>query len=406
VPPSPGAATSSPEPAARPAVGAATAQPKAADWAWASRPAGPDDRGASEDGERHPPRVPWKGTSLISTHGVTTSLVGVGGEYQSSSYQVYTQGYSLMLNYFLYEEEGTSLRVAVTPGVDVEVTDSNETDQRNEIVFADLPITVAGATPLYAPKGSLVRTSLGANFTTFVATSKYTRGAGDIATLSPRLSLIQALPLLGEDASVLKSFQVGVGARYDHLFSEADVQVAEGLDSPSTAEGPAVASTDDGSVGGVHTPRTLQDGAGNTAYSDVLSGTRLAPNTFRGSAFLAFAEELGIPMELVFGVSYSEALLYQATPSEVETLTGPVEIPNDSGRQKRRTVGASAGLTMFPVSELAIVLGYENGADLDGPSPNLFYTPRARFTGALVVSLDAIYERATGPARTEPYVLY
>jgi hypothetical protein len=83
-----------------------------------------------------------------------------------------------------------------------------------------------------------------------------------------------------------------------------------------------------------------------------------------------------------------------------------VELPADQGRTARRTAGVSAGLTLFPVSELGLAFGYENAADLDGPTPNLLYTPRALFTGALIVSLDAIYERATGPARTEPFMLY
>jgi hypothetical protein len=156
----------------------------------------------------------------------------------------------------------------------------------------------------------------------------------------------------------------------------------------------------------VHTGRALQDGSGNTAYSDVLSGVRQAPNSVRATAFIAFAEDLGIPVEMAFGVTYGEAYLTPAADSEIEIATGRVELPADGGRTERRTAGVSAGLTLFPLPEVGLALGYENGADLDGPSPNLWYTPRALFTGSLVIGLDAIYERATGPARTEPFMLF
>jgi hypothetical protein len=349
--------------------------------------------------------VPWKGTSLVSSHALTTTAVGVGADYQSSSYQSYSQGYSLLLTYFLYDNEGTSLRVAVTPGFDVELTNSDDTDLENELVFQDLPLTVAAGTPLYAEEGSLYRTALGLNFTTFVATSKYTRGSGDIATFSPRVSLAQSLPLLGKGADSFQSFQVGVGLRYDYLWSEADVEVADGVNDPSSNLSDPVAPTDDAAVSRIHTGRALQDGSGNTASSDVLSGARQTPNSVRATAFVAFSEELGIPMELALGVTYGEAYLVDTAAGSVEIATGPVELAADSGRKERRTAGVSAGLTLFPTSELGITLGYENAADLDGPSPNLFYTPRALFTGALVIGLDALYERATGKARTEPFML-
>jgi hypothetical protein len=382
--------------------------PAAPRWTWAKQsPLAREDQGSTaEPQDEHPPRVAWKGTSLIASNEVTTSLVGVGADYQSSSYQVYSQGYALLLNYFLYDEEGTSLRVAVTPGFDVELTNSNDTDKKHEMVFRDLPIAVAAGTPLYAQKGSLYRTSAGLNLTTFVATSKYTRGAGDIATLSPRLSLAQSLPLAGKSASVFRSFQVGLGLRYDHLFSRADVQVADQLTRSGSSSTGLLAATDTASVSRLHTARALQDGSGNTAYSDVLSGVRQAPNSVRATAFVVFSEEFGIPVQLALGATYGEAYLAPAADSEVSIATGPVELPSDAGRAARRTAGVSAGLTLFPLSELGVALGYENGADLDGPSPNLLYTPRAVFTASLVVGLDALYERATGPARSEPFMLF
>src|SRR5690606_28286338 len=87
--------TLAPPPVAPAPSPATTVQPKPSEWQWAS-PSPPGDR-VKEDPNRHPARVPWKGTSFVSSHALTTSLVGVGGDYQSSAYRVYTQGYSLLL---------------------------------------------------------------------------------------------------------------------------------------------------------------------------------------------------------------------------------------------------------------------------------------------------------------------
>src|SRR5690606_6151046 len=60
------------------------------------------DQAAKEntESEKVAARVRWRGTAFVWSHDVTTSALGVGSDFQSTSHQVYTQGYALTLNYY------------------------------------------------------------------------------------------------------------------------------------------------------------------------------------------------------------------------------------------------------------------------------------------------------------------
>ncbi len=348
------------------------------------------DQGTEDNAEREKvkARVRWRGTAFMWSHEATTSAVGVGSDFQSTSHQVYTQGYALTLNYYVIDSDDLKLRVAVTPGLDVEMTDSGMTTTRREPVVRDLPLTTVAIAPLYRKKGSLYATSALGNFTVIIPTSKYTAGQGDLVTLSPRFMLLQSLPLAGKGASFLDSILVGAGVRYDALFTDANVGVSENVDDiPRQTAGRA----------GTQSPLT---------GTDVLSGARVAPHTFRASGFAMVGDEiLSIPFNLAVGATYTTAQLASVGDSHIELPTGEIEVES-GGRKSQPSAGWSAGLTLFPVTELGVALSYSNTADLDSETPNFLYTPNATFGAALVVSLDAIYEGMTGPRREVPFILF
>ncbi len=332
-------------------------------------------------------RVRWRGTAFVWSHDVTTSAVGVGSDFQSTSHQVYTQGYGLTLNYYFVDSDDLKLRVAVTPGMDVELTDSGMTTERHEPVVRDLPLTTVAIAPLYRKKGSLYATSALGNFTAVIPTSKYTRGQGNILTLSPRFTLLQSLPLAGKGASFLDSILVGAGVRYDALFSDANVGVSE-------------------DVADIPRQPLRRDPQSSFSSTDVLSGARVAPHTFRVSGFFMIGDEiLSVPFNFAAGANYSSAQLADVGDATLELPTGDVEVES-SGRRRRPSAGWSAALTLFPITELGLSLGYSNNADLDSETPDFFYTPNASFNAALAVSLDAIYEGLTGPRREVPFILF
>lgn len=360
-------------------------------WSWAAPSSSEptvDQVNESGNAEKVKARVRWRGTAFVWSHDVTTSAVGVGSDYQSTSHQSYTQGYSLTLNYYVVDEAELRWRVAVTPGLDVELTDSGTTTTKSEPVVRDLPLTTVAIVPLYREEGSLFGTSALGNFTAIIPTSKYTRGQGDIVTLSPRLMLLQSLPLAGKGASFLDSILVGAGARYDAQFTEANVGVSDDVaDIPRQST-------------------TRRDPQRSASSTDVLSGARVAPHTFRFSGFAMIGDEvLSIPFNFAVGANYTTAQLADDGDTTIELSTGDFEV-GASGRRRRPSAGWSAGLTLFPITELGVSMGYSNNADLDSETPNFFYTPSATFSAALAVSIDAIYEGLTGPRREVPFILF
>jgi hypothetical protein len=60
------------------------------------------------------------------------------------------------------------------------------------------------------------------------------------------------------------------------------------------------------------------------------------------------------------------------------------------------------------VPEAGIALAYANASTQlgpDGTRRDIFYSPDAMFVADLLISIDAIYERLTGPARQGSFVL-
>lgn len=298
------------------------------------------------------------------------------------------QSFSWVLNYFLVDLERFKLRVAVSPGFEVELTNSNTTTNLNEPQLYDLPVSVVGSFPLYQKTGSLWYTGVLTNLTVLFPLSEVSQGSGLYLTTSPRLLLFQSFPLFGADAAFLKGFSVGLSGRWDHNFSEAEFPV-------------------NGRIG-----RQRQGYNGNTFTDDALAGDPLAHDSLRWGAFVFLDEEVfSNPLWINGSFSMGNDYLYSPDEDYCRIVAGECIVPGgvvDPATVRTRTaLGISA--TYFPLPELAVTMAYANVSGLIGPGGNiqnpLFSPSGARFSASLGIAIDAFYERLTGPKRKDPYLL-
>ena len=335
-------------------------------WAWVDTVPTPEDPGGSP-----PRRSPFRGSRFDWTHSATTTLLGVGADYQSSSYQVYRQGYSLLLNYFVYDGDAIRVRLSTLPGMDVELTNSDITTTRREPLFRDLPVAIGVNAPLAHNDENLTSTVLSGNLVFIAPTSKMSRAAGSYLTVSPRINVNQQLPLRGAGASFLDDVEVWAQLRYDHLFSRAATPVDSDLNIPRRTAGASA-------------PGSL---------SDVLNGSQVAPNGFRIEGSALFSEQLlGRPLMFSISADYTAWVLAGVTESQAAFGTEPVR-PDPDARTVRRMVGVGIDVTWQVTNFTSLSIGYGNTADLDNvPSNNPLYTPYAAFLAGLVVHVDTVLE--------------
>ncbi len=334
-------------------------------WAWV-------DTVPSLDSEDEPPkRSAFRGSRFDWTHAATTTLLGVGADYQSSAYQVYRQGYTLLLNYFVYDGDTVRLRVATAPGMDVELTNSDWTSTRREPWFRDLPVALGLSVPLMRDDARLLSTIAGANLVVIAPTSKVSQASGYYLTVSPRLSVTQQVPLRGSGATYFNDMELWLQFRYDHLFSRAATPVDSGLNIPRR-------------TGGASAPGTL---------SDVLNGAQVAPNAVRVEGSAALNETLfGRPLTFTVSADYT-AWVLAGVASRPATSTTEAVGPDPNARTVRQMVGVGVDLTWQVVNAMSLSVGYGNTADLDNaPSNNPLYTPYAAFLAGLVVHVDTVLE--------------
>lgn len=355
-----------------------------AGWAWVDTVPP-----ATEDGSSKPPRrSPFRGSRFDWANSATTTLLGVGADYQSSAYQVYRQGYSLLLNYFVYDGDALRIRLATAPGFDVEVTNSDITTTRREPLFRDLPLSVGVNLPIARDDDRLLSTVATGSVVFVAPTSKFSRAAGYYGTVSPRVNVNQQLPLRGPGAGFLDDVELWLQLRYDHLFSRAATPVDTDLQVPRQGATTAGDNTYNAlRARGASAPGTL---------SDVLNGAQVAPNGLRIEGSALFSEQLlGRPLSVTLSADYTAWVLAGVTSASATASTGPIEA-DPTARTVRKFVGVGVDLTWQFIDYMSVSVGYANTADLDNiPSNNPFYTPYAAFLGGLVVHIDSVLEVIT-----------
>jgi hypothetical protein len=337
-----------------------------AGWAWVDTVPG-----TTPTVDERPRRSAFRGSRFDWTHSATTTLLGVGADYQSSAYQVYRQGFTLLLNYFVYDGDTVRLRVLAAPGMDVELTNSEITTTQREPWFRDLPVAFGVSLPLMRDDTRLLSTIVGGNLVAIAPTSKMSRASGYYLTLSPRLNVTQQVPLRGPKATHFNDLELWLQVRYDHLFSRGATPLDSDLRIPRRTAGPSA-------------PGTL---------SEVLNGAQVAPNGVRIEGSAALNETLlGRPLTFTVSADYTAWMLAGVASTPASAATGEITA-DPAARTVRHMVGVGVDLTWQVVNAMSVSVGYGNTADLhNAPSNNPLYTPYAAFLAGLVLHVDTVLE--------------
>jgi hypothetical protein len=344
---------------------------------------------------KKPAYVKWRGTNINWGTNATTTALGIGRDNIGGSHEQVSTGLNMTLNYFILErklpdgtDRGYSFRVQTALGFDVELTNSDITTTQREPLMRDLPLQGIFAKPLWSSADKEWALLLAANGTILLPTSKLSHDRGIYLTTSPRALLMASVPLRGKKAPFLKNVLLGASMRWDHQFSRATVPTEPDIAIPR---------------------RTIQ---GTTTISDQLTGGSLETNGLRTGAFLFFDEKLFGHTLWVFmsgGLQWGFVNQFN-TSSCVKIDTGCVEPDRvDNPQTTRYSASFGVGVSYFPAAEWGFDLGYFNGnaqLGLDGKRRNPFYSPDATFSASLILSLDAIYERFSGPGRDEPFIVF
>lgn len=353
------------------------------------------DRGEEtvEEGEaeEEPKMVPWRGTALKWSQSVTTTALGIGGDYQSDSNEVYSHGFWALLNYFVADEELWSWRVATSPGFDVELTDSNTTTTQHEPLFRDLNLTSVITWNAWENERRDVFFTVLPNATVFFPTSKISQNTGTHFVTSPRLTLALTTPFIkGTDFFNAVSFLAS--GRWDHQFTDATVPTNESV---------AVAA------------RTRTNLTYSQYFADQLSGVAYAHDsvTAGGAVWFQGAQVANRPLDLSISAQWSKDYLYGFSDAQLSEAGGGSQIDVgglENPATTRTRTNFSVTLSYYPMPEWGLSLGYTNSSsDLapDGQRRSIFYSPNAAFTTLFILSIDALYEMMTGPRRPANFTL-
>ena len=336
----------------------------------------------SESSGRLPPRVPWRATISWQQTATTTAL-GIGRDNIGDSHEVYMMDWSLGLSYTVLDHDvAGSLSMFITPGFGVELTNSGWTTTEREPQFNDLPLGATYVKSLWSHDD--IPLGIAASFSPVLVfpTSPASESIGTYLTTSLRPGVSLTIPLAYK-APVFKAMAAAFSFRWDHRFGAATTPVNDDLDRPR------------------------QTSTGDSFLSDQLSFDPLATNTVQESITIMFPQSFA-GMDLAFGdgFTFTHAYLpeFEGSDCEVQLVTGCVKASSEEDvRTERNSIGFTAMLSFSPLPEAGFTLAYANSSTQlgpDGERRSIFYSPNAAFGANIWLSIDAIYEAATGPRRS------
>ena len=330
-----------------------------------------------------PPRVPWRGSRIDWIQGVTTTALGVGRDNIGSEHEAYSMVWRVRLNYFVVDQDKWSVSVRTDPTWYVELTNSDSTTTEREPQFLDLPVTQV--TTFKAFRDGNWSTALHYGTSLIFPTWVVSHNRGTHLNTSNSLAVTQGIPVLGDDAPLLKSVSLSASVVWSHRFGSATTAVNEDLDRPR------------------------QDLTGASFLDDQLGGGRFANDTLKEGISISFSEKLGdVPVGLGAGFVFGQQFKPAFPDSCVSLDTGVACVQDGADNpEELHYYGFQAAIDAQPIPEAAIELSYSSGGPLgqntlgaDGQHRSIFYSPSAEFGLTLSLFPDALYERLTGPARS------
>lgn len=326
-----------------------------------------------------PRKVVFERSELNWVHSTTTQTVGVGPDYQSDN-PTYEQFLDARLRYYFYDDDIDALSARARLVVHTELTNSDHTTERGEIVLDDTLLSFVWAHEFIgAPEDKLVL-GIGPQF--LLPTSQATFESGVIARVGPGVALERAFPLR-ESSDFLPRGKLGFRSYYHYQFSRANVPEASSLN------------------------RVRLAADGHSVSNDQLRGGALAEHQilFHPLGELEiYRDRVGFRFEA--GVDYQ--IRHPLVDAEVcgTVATGCAE-PSALDDPESSTLLTYLNLEVSAdiVGDwLSLAFGYENFAlalGEDGRRRSPFWSPDTRFNLILGVKLDNLYRAAAPTPATQ-----
>ncbi len=378
--PAPPSVTPPPAPPAPPPPSAPPPQPPL-QW---GPPTGADAAGASTGaGAKGPTKpLPWRATTFTWNQAGTTTIFGLGQDYQGGEGQFYGWDFTFAPNVYLYDQPKDKIRAFAEIGWATELTDSDTTTEKNETHFKDLQVGAGYTRTLWESSGKdegEYKTSGGLTGRLVFPTSPTSFNTGRYLTTALGLSLKQQVKLLGTKADGLNNITVGATGTWGHLFARSYTATNEDLH------------------------RTRQNASGRTIDSDVLTTSSLAMN--RLTAGLSFELPLYKDLSLATQFRIVGNLKHDFEPGagsgcDVAVANDPcVEAARTEDRTLYQPLTTFDLALSYPVFEVVdLTLGYNNETRWigeDGQRRTIFYSPDAQFYLDITANLDVIYSKIT-----------
>ncbi|APR81247.1 Hypothetical protein A7982_06594 [Minicystis rosea] len=331
---------------------------------------------AADSTTSEPPPPPKKAnpfllTRLNWTNTATTTIFGVGQDYQSSDGQVYAMDFSFNARYAPIANSTQRLFINANIAWGAELTNSDTTKNRNEWQFRDTSVGIGYQHKVYSNADGFSTTPL-ASANVILPTSKTSRGQGRYATTSVSVGLMQAIPLVPKSDWISDIFIIGL-AGWSHLFAKSYTPVNETV--------------------GLQRPRMGPDG--NAVFNDQISGSSMAMNNgrFLGAAYLTIYRDLSLNFSMELLVPQKPKF----SPTDISTPTGPVHL-GESYTMINPITTFDVGFSYTLFNMTRIDLGYQHQTaqlgDNGGHRRSVFYGPDASFYTNVSVFLDSMLDKA------------
>lgn len=332
---------------------------------------------SADDGEQPREKPFFRGSTLAVDQSVTSETVGIGKDVQTKD-PLFQLWVSLRPRVVAYEDADQSVAVAARVDAYDELTNSDETTNRRQLVWGDVWLTGTYARTVYREARWSTQVTVGPRV--LLPTSSVSQANGVVVTAGGGVGLKQQIPLLGGD--YLNRLQVGVAGTYSHPFTGA-----------TTAESSA---TFDGR------PRTQVDGTADprTGRNDQLTGGYLVDHQLVDmlDTTLQIAPRLSLSLGVILIHQWKHGSPSSCTNVAIQLGTacaGP-SAKNVAPPTYFMSTWLTSSIDWQVLDVLALSVGYYDLAGtvaLDGTRQSPFWSPQAsRFFLTATASLDAIYE--------------
>lgn len=329
----------------------------------------------------------WAGTNFEWGTQLSTTILGIGPDYNGTEDERVFMTWSLSPTYFIVQRPRHQLSVGTRLAVSVELTSSDTTDLKQEPRLGDIPIGLDYAATLFTRGDgptiggvSAMRdpTLLGeGDWRTWALVSSYlvlpasaaSRAAGVDLGTSIGAGIRQQIKLLGGESGWLSYLLITASERWTHAFTSA----------PS------------GETGGPR--RTVDRGYG--------SGAAVLPDSLRHSLSFTLPIYRELQLDTTLALRHGFPASLEPIAVCVQTMTGCVSHSPVNPSFVQTSTVFSVGFSYEIIPELGLALGYVNDSSQigeDGMKKSLFYSVDARFYTSVTFSFDRLYQRLAAPA--------